>query len=80
MDGQCFLDNLGERRGLWRGPVIQLPGGMLRPIDSFRERLSSVSGDSRETTFLYQRLSVLIQIFNSVVFRGTLLPETVTKG
>ena len=55
MDGQRFLDSLGER-------------------------LSSIAGDSRETTFLYQRLSVLIQIFNAVAFRGSLLPETVTKG
>ena len=55
MDGQRFLDSLGER-------------------------LSSVSGDPRETTILYQRLSVLIQIFNSVAFRGTLLIETVTEG
>ena len=55
MDGQRFLDSLGER-------------------------LSSVSGDPRETTFLYQRLSVLIQIFNSVAFPGTLLPKTVTEG
>ena len=54
MDGQRFLDSLGER-------------------------LSSVSDDPRETTFLYQRLSVLIQIFNSVAFRGALLPETVTE-
>ena len=50
-----------------------------RFLDSLGERLSSVSGDPRETTFLYQRLSVLIQIFNSVAFRGTLLPETVTE-
>ena len=55
MDGQRFLDSLGER-------------------------LSSISGDPRETTFLYQRLSVLIQIFNSIAFRGTLLPKTVTEG
>ena len=55
MDGQRFLDSLGER-------------------------LSSISGDQRETTFLYQRLSVLIQIFNAVAFRGSLLPETVTEG
>ena len=51
-----------------------------RFLDSLDERLSSVSGDPRETTFLYQRLSVLIKIFNSVAFRGTLLPETVTEG
>ena len=55
MDGQRFLDSIGER-------------------------LSSISGDPRETTFLYQRLSVLIQIFNAVAFRGSLLPETVTEG
>jgi len=29
-------------------------------------RLSSVSGDSRETSFLFQRLSILAQRFNSV--------------
>ena len=29
-------------------------------------RLSSVSGDSRETSFLFQRLSILVQRFNSV--------------
>ena len=55
MDGQRFLDSLGER-------------------------LSSISGDPRETTFLCQRLSVLIQIFNAVAFRGSLLTETVTEG
>ena len=51
-----------------------------RFLHSLGERLSSVSGNSRESTFLYQRLSVLIQIFNSIAFRGTLLPETVTEG
>ena len=51
-----------------------------RFLDSLGERLSFVSGDPRETTFLYQRLSVLIQIFNAVAFRGTLLPEIVTEG
>ena len=55
MDGQRFLDSLGER-------------------------LFSISGDPRETTFLYQRLSLLIQIFNAVAFRGSLLAETVTEG
>ena len=54
MDGQRFLDTLGEL-------------------------LSFVSGDSRETTFLYQRLSILIPIFNSVAFRGTFRSETVTE-
>jgi len=30
-------------------------------------RLSVVSGDARETLFLFQRLSILIQHFNSVL-------------
>ena len=51
-----------------------------RFIDSIGERFSSVSGDPREITFLYQRLSVLIQFLNSVLFHETLLPETVTEG
>ena len=51
-----------------------------RFLDRLGIRLSSVSGDPRETTFLYQRLSVLIQIFSSGAFRGTLLPDTVTEG
>ena len=51
-----------------------------RFLDSLDERLSSISGDPRETTFLYQRLSVLNQIFNAVAYRGSLLPETVTDG
>ena len=50
-----------------------------RFLDSLGERLSSISGDPRETTFLYQRLSVLIKIFTAVAFRGSLLPETVTE-
>ena len=48
-----------------------------RFLDSLCERLSSFSGDARETTFLYQRLFVVIQIFISIAFPGTLLPETV---
>ena len=30
-------------------------------------RLSSLSGDSRETSFLFQRLSMIVQRFNSVL-------------
>src|SRR6218665_2080202 len=34
--------------------------------------LMSATGDNRETCFLYQRLSITIQRFNSVAFQGTL--------
>jgi len=33
-------------------------------------RISLVSGDKRETSFLFQRLSVVIQRFNAVAFRA----------
>ncbi len=34
-------------------------------------RLSQNTGDSRETTFLYQRLSVTLQRFNAALFRNS---------
>ena len=34
-------------------------------------RLSSHSGDKRETAFLYQRLSMAIQRFNAICFQGS---------
>ena len=34
-------------------------------------RLAQITGDSRETTFLYQRLSVAIQRFNALAIHGT---------
>ena len=41
-------------------------------------RFSSTTGDTRETSFLLQSLSTMIQRFNAVVFQGTMsrLPET----
>ena len=33
--------------------------------------LAQIIGDSRETTFLYQHLSVTIQRFNALAFHGT---------
>ena len=39
-------------------------------VISFGHRLTQISCDSREVAFLYQRLSVAIQRFNTVAFRG----------
>ena len=41
-------------------------------------RLSTISDDSRESNFLFQRISVLIQRFKEVAFRGTFrdIPDT----
>jgi len=35
-------------------------------------RLTQIAGDSRETTFLYQRLSVAIQHFSALAFMALL--------
>ena len=34
-------------------------------------RLSSISGDPRETSFLLQRVSVTLQRYNAIAFRGS---------
>ena len=39
-------------------------------------RLAAISGDARETSFLFQRFSVLIQRFNQIAFRGNKLKIT----
>ena len=48
----------------------------LRFLYELVDRLIAVSGDPRELSFLFQRLSVLVQRFNMVVFRGTFNSET----
>ena len=37
-------------------------------------RGAAVSGDPREITYLFQRLSICTQRFNAVAFRGTFTP------
>ena len=37
-------------------------------------KISSVSGDIRESSYLFQRIAVTIQRFNSVLFRDSFLP------
>ena len=38
------------------------------------KRLTVVTGDPREGTFLFQRLSIAIQRFNCVCFKGSFVP------
>ena len=40
------------------------------------DRLSAVAGDTRESSFLFQRLSVLVQRFNVIACRGSFISET----
>ena len=39
-------------------------------------RLTSVTGDSRETMYLFQLISLAVQRYNSVAFKGTFLIPT----
>ena len=51
----------------------------LRFLDQIGDRLSAVTGDPRELSFLYQRLSVLVQRFNVIAFREPFISETDTE-
>jgi hypothetical protein len=43
-------------------------------------RLSVRSDDPRETTFLFQRVSILIQRHNAIAFRGTFAEDIETES
>jgi len=43
-------------------------------------RLSSVSGDPRETSFFFQRISIAIQRFNCVCFKGSFIQSPDPEG
>jgi hypothetical protein len=43
-------------------------------------RLTAISGDSRETSYLYQRLSIAIQRFNSICFHGSFSQQADTDS
>ena len=52
------------------GPICSRSLSFLVDISN---RLAAISGDARETSFLFQRVSVFIQRFNQVVFRGAFI-------
>ena len=45
-------------------------------ISELNRRLTNITGESREASFLYQRLSIAIQRFNCISFRGCLPQDT----
>jgi hypothetical protein len=46
-------------------------------LSDLGRRISLVSGDVREGSFLFQRISVAVQRFNCVCFKGTFItPDT----
>ena len=49
-------------------------------ITNNNNRIARIAEDSREHAFLHQRISVIIQRFNSIGFRDTFTDETNPKG
>ena len=45
-------------------------------LSELSRRLTSVTGDLRETMYLFQRVSLAVQQYNSVAFKGTFLVPT----
>ena len=54
------------------GPICSQGLSFLRDLG---RRMSAISGDIRETAFLFQRLSVAIQRFNCVLFRNSFIAD-----
>ena len=52
----------------------------LKFVSDIGRRITQVSKDNRESAFLFQRLSVLIQRFNSVAIRGTFAHTPTVSG
>ena len=50
------------------GPINKNGSIFLREIG---KRLTTISGDPRETSFLLQRISVTLQCYNAIAFRGS---------
>ena len=48
-------------------------------LSDLGKTLGNTTGDPRETTFLFQRISLTIQRFNAVAFRGTFAGQETTE-
>ena len=61
---------------LWRLGPTDTTGIKLTFLSELGHRLASVTGDPRETTYLFQRVSLAVQRYNSVAFKGNFLVPT----
>ena len=59
------LNNNIETASTWHDTAIEL-------TQEIGRRISAVTEDNRETTFLYQRLSIALQRENAVSFQNTM--------
>jgi len=68
---QCPCNVLDVAASLISSFVLINSSGISFLIELGR-RLTDVSGDARETMYLFQRVSLAVQRYNSVAFKGTL--------
>ena len=61
-----------ETAGTWNTMAVEL-------VQEIGRRITVVTEDSRETTFLFQRLSLALQQGNAVSFRNTMITERDTQ-
>jgi len=52
--------------------IIIRHSSAIRLLNDLGRRISLISGDTRETSHLYQRVSVLVQRFNAVLLHDSL--------
>ena len=57
-----------ETAGTWREMAIEL-------TQEIGSRMTTITEDTRETTFLFQRLSMALQRVNAVSFHNTMVTE-----
>ena len=71
LDGRYYLfaPIAFENLGVSSASIRQL-------LSDLGRRLTDISGENRETSYLFQRCSVLVQRFNTVLLHGT-LPDCV---
>ena len=69
----CFVPLSFETLGAIHNRTLEF-------LNTLGKRLSAVSGDVRECSFLLQRLSVALQRFNCVCFRGSFVQPDVSEG
>jgi hypothetical protein len=55
-------------------------GSAVEFLEEFENRLGISSGEERQTAYPFQRNSVAVQRFNSVLLHGTLLATTRTNS
>jgi len=57
-----------ETTGRWHDMAIEL-------TQEIGRRITAITEDTRETTFLFQRLSIALQMGNAVSFHNTMVTE-----